>query len=339
MNRTSIAGCLFANFSAPTIARFRAALFAVLACVVTPSVTAQSSSATRIIVGFPAGGSPDVVARILADRIKDSGITAVVENRSGAGGRIAVEYVKNAPADGSVWMLMPAAVMEIYPRIVAKLPWDPYADFQPIGIAVEYSFGLTIGPATTAKTFAEFVEWCRANPGKATFGTPGNGTPQHFIGMGLAKAGNFPLTHVPYKGGAEAIKDLFGGNIAGMITTVPIGVPHHQAGRLRLIADSGARRNAVVTDVPTVKELGFPNLEIHDWFGLFVHRKVPAAEVARIIQAFNAAIMHAGYEPAIRKLGFDLPRPDTPAAIEARMKAESDRWNEMIQAANFKATE
>lgn len=316
-----------------------AALAAAICCFGAPFASAQSGGTTRIVVGFPAGGSPDVVARILADRVKDAGITAVVENRSGAGGRIAVEAVKNAPADGSVWMLMPAAVMEIFPRIVRKLSWDPYADFQPIGIAVEYSFGLTIGPATPARTFAEFAQWCRANPAKATFGTPGNGTPQHFLGAGLAKAGNFPLTHVPYKGGAEAIKDLFGGNIAGMITTVPIGVPHHQAGRLRLIADSGARRNAVVTDVPTVKELGFPNLEIHDWFGLFLHSKVPAAEVARITQAFNAAVSHPSYEPAIRKLGFELPAKLSPAAIETRMKAESDRWNEMIQAADFKATE
>lgn len=305
----------------------------------THPVHAQSAGTTRIVVGFPAGGSPDVVARILADRVKDAGITAVVENRSGAGGRIAAELVKNAPADGSAWMLMPAAVMEIFPRIVRTLPWDPYADFQPIGIAVEYSFGLTIGPATPAKTFAEFAQWCRANPDKATFGTPGNGTPQHFLGAGLAHAANFPLTHVPYKGGAEAIKDLFGGNIAAMITTVPIGVPHHQAGRLRLIADSGARRNAVVTDVPTVRELGAPNLEIHDWFGLFVHRKVAATEVARIARAFNAAIAHASYGEAIRKLGFDLPAPLAPAAIEARMKAESDRWNAMIEAANFKASD
>lgn len=314
-------------------------LAAAICCLGAPLAIAQSSGATRIVVGFPAGGSPDIVARILADRVKDSGITAVVENRSGAGGRIAVETVKNAPADGSVWMLMPAAVMEIFPRIVRALSWDPYADFQPIGIAVEYSFGLTIGPATPARTFAEFAQWCRAHPDKATFGTPGNGTPQHFLGVGLAKAGNFPLTHVPYKGGAEAIKDLFGGNIAGMITTVPIGLPHHQAGRLRLIADSGARRNAVVTDVPTVKELGFPHLEIHDWFGLFVHRKVAAAEVARITQSFNAATSHPSYEPAIRKLGFDLPQNLSPAAIEARMRAESDRWNDMIQAANFKAIE
>ncbi|MEO7402901.1 MAG: tripartite tricarboxylate transporter substrate-binding protein [Burkholderiales bacterium] len=302
-------------------------------------VFAQGASTTRIIVGFPAGGSPDIVARLLADRVKESGITAVVESRSGAGGRIAAEFVKNAATDGSVWLLMPAAVFEIFPRIVRNLPFDPVADFQPIGIAVEYSFGVTIGPASPAKTFAEFAEWCRANPTKATFGTPGTGTPQHFIGASLAKAAGFPLTHVPYKGGGDAIKDLFGGQIAAMITTVPIGVPHHQSGRLRLIADSGSRRNAVVTDVPIVRELGFPNLEIHDWFALFVQRKVPGAEVARISQAFAAAVAHPAYRPAVAKLGFDMPQTMTPAAIEARTKTESERWNEMIQAANFKATD
>jgi tripartite-type tricarboxylate transporter receptor subunit TctC len=313
------------------------ALLAASTFLLASTVIAQSSSTTRIIVGFPPGGSPDVVARLIADRVKDSGITAIVENRTGAGGRIAVEAAKNAPADGSVWMLMPAAVMEIFPRIVRKLPWDPYADFQPIGITVEYSFGLTVGPASGAKTFAEFVEWCRANPDKATFGSPGSGTPQHFLGLSLAKAGNFPLTHVPYKGGAEAIKDVLGGNIAGMITTTPIGVPHHLAGRAFVVIDSGTRRGTALPNVPVVKELGFANLEILDWFGIFVPKKVPPAEVARITQALNAAIAHPSYRPTIQKLGFDMPQSMTPAAIEARMKAESDRWNEMIQAANFKA--
>ena len=221
-----------------------------LACALgglTPATRAQTLARNaRLLVGFPPGGSLDVVARLLVEHMKGYAPSMIVDNRPGAGGRIALDMVKTGEPDGSILVLTPGDQVTLFPHVYQKLSYDPLKDFVPATTVCTFPFLFTVGPMVPANvtTLAQFVEWCRANPKLATYGSPGAGTRPHFLGKALARAAGFEFVHLPYKGGAPAIQDLLGGQIPATISVFSNAFPHVQSevfGHLQRL-----RRNAAL---------------------------------------------------------------------------------------------
>ncbi|NBY28315.1 MAG: ABC transporter substrate-binding protein [Betaproteobacteria bacterium] len=195
----------------------------------------------KILLGFPAGGSVDITARVLADKMKDTlGVPVLVENRAGAGGRIAAQAVKDAAPDGNTLMLAPFAVMVVQPMVFKSIKYDTGKDFTALGSVVSFPLALAAGPATPAKNMRELVDWLRANPDKANYGSPAAGSMPHFLGELLAKNANLTLTHVPFQGGAPMVQNLLGGQISIAFDTPAEFAEQYRAGKLRLLAVSSA---------------------------------------------------------------------------------------------------
>src|ERR1700678_818362 len=190
---------------------------------------------TRLIVGYPPGGSTDVIARLLVDQMKRYAPTIIIDNRPGTGGRLALEALKAAPPDGSVMILTPATTIAIYPHIYKPLGYDALADFAAVAAVASFSSVLSVGPMVpaTVKTLPDFIAWCRANPARATYGTTGAGSVLHFVGMMLGREANFEVTHVPYKGAGPVLQDLLGGQIASAVNVLSSALPHIRSGVLR----------------------------------------------------------------------------------------------------------
>ena len=189
----------------------------------------------RIWVGFPPGGTSDVIARLLAGTMNGYASAIIVENRPGAGGRVAIEALKSAPRDGSILLLTPLARMTLYPHVYKSLRYDPLHDFIPVTTVSAAPSLLTIGPMVpeSVKTLADFIAWCRANPRQATYGSPGAGTSPHFIGVQLGRAAGFEYTHVPYQGNAPAAQGVLGGQIASSVVTIDTTLPYILSGHIR----------------------------------------------------------------------------------------------------------
>ena len=207
----------------------------------------------------------------------------IVDNRPGAGGRLPLEALKGGERDGSVMVLTPGDQVALFPHVYAKLGYDALRDFAPVSTVCTVQFLLSVGSLvpTEVKTVADFVGWCRANPKLASYGSPGEGTRPHFMAASLARSAGVPMTHVPYKGGPPVVQDLLAGQIAAALNVVSNVLPHVQAGRLRALATTAPKRSAVLPDVPTAREAGYPAMEGVEWFGLFVPIGTPNEIVVR----------------------------------------------------------
>ena len=249
----------------------------------------------KIINGFPAGGTADATSRRIGDKLAGSDYTrkgAVVENKTGAAGRIAIDTVKNGPADGSSLLLTPYSMMAIYPHIYKALSYDPVKDFAPVCMASSMSHGLAVGPMVpaTVKTLKEFVAWAKANPDKANYGSPAAGSTPHFLGALLSLDTGVPMQHVAYRGSVPGVTDVIGGQLAAMLTPHGDFLANHRAGKIRILATSGKKRSPFVPEVATFAEQGFPDLTVEEWFGFFAPAKTPANVVSAANAAINAAI-------------------------------------------------
>ncbi len=292
----------------------------------------------RVIVAFPAGGSTDVLARIMADKLKGGyAPTTIVENRVGAAGRLAVEYVKNAEADGSVMLFTPDFLMTVYPHSFRSLNYDPVRDFTPVATAAKSALCINVGPAVPAevKTLSDFVQWCKANPKNATYGTTAAGGTPHFAGLMLSQESKTEMTPVHYKGGAPALQDLLGGHVSSTVNPVGEALPFVKAGNIRTLAVTSAKRSTFMPDVPTMKEAGY-NVTIEAWLGALVPSKTPADIVSKL----NLAIKDAFSAPdVVQRLSVLGNEPDykTPAEFAATMKADIERWGPVVKASGFVA--
>ena len=240
---------------------------------------------------FPPGGSLDVVARLLVEHMKGYAPSLIVDNRPGAGGRIALEALKSGEPDGSLLALTPGDQVTLFPHVYQKLSYDTLRDFVPVTTVCTFPFLLAIGPMVPSNvtTLAQFIEWCRANPKLATYGSPGAGTRPHFLGVTLARAAGIEFVHLPYKGGAPAIQDLLGGQIPATISVFANAFPHVQSGSLRALAITAPQRSPLLPNVPTAREAGYPGMEAVEWFGLFAPAKTPID----IVSALHAAVQQA----------------------------------------------
>ena len=299
-----------------------------------PPGTARSMARTvHILSGFTPG-TQDAIARLIAGQMKDYAVSIIVETRSGASGRIAVETVKTADADGSVILIAPLGFITIFPHIYTSLKYEP-RDFTPVSTLVSFGNLLTVGPKVPGdvRTLADFVAWCRANPKQATYGTVGAGTSLHFIGAMLGHIAGFEFLHVPYPGRA-AVEDLLKGEIASNILPIQSSLGQVQSGDLRALAITAPRRSPFLPDVPTMAEAGYPSLEDVIRVGFFVPAKTPGDIVERLNDATQAALRTDEVKSGLAKFAVEI---DAVSLDDfARLLAsESERWKAIVQATGF----
>ena len=297
---------------------------------------AEAVDTLRMLVGFPAGGTTDAVARRIADALRPGyARSTVVENKPGAGGRLAVEELKRSAADGSVMLLTPASMITLYPHLYARLAYRP-EDVQPVSTACTSVFGFGVGPAVPAsvRTLKQFVAWAKANPQGAHYGSPGAGTPPHFIGALLGKDAGVDLRHVPYRGSIPGVQELLGGQLSAMSTPLGDFLPHVKAGKLRLLATSGPQRSRFAPDVPTFAEEGLGDCTVVEWYGLMFPAGTSAALTNRAAAAVRAAVATAEMGEAFAQFGLETAS-STPAALGQAITAERARWAPIVKRVGF----
>lgn len=289
---------------------------------------------TRIVVGFAPGGSVDALARLVAEALQTGmGRTAIVENRTGAAGRLAVEQVKASPPDGSMLLLAPQGPMTLFPHVFRGLRYDPGKDFVPVTRVASADFALTIGPMVPAKDVKGFRAWLATAGDKASYGSPGAGTIPHFVGVAFARQVGVPMTHVPYRGSALSMNDLAGGQIAAAVSPVTEALELHKAGRVTIVATTGATRSPFVDGVPTLKEVGI-DLEVPLWFAVYAPAATPPALVDQMRQAIHAALATPAAKAQLARLGL-VPSPSGSAELLVVQRRESDMWAPIVKASGF----
>ena len=291
----------------------------------------------RILVGFAPGGTADLIARVVADKLKDTiGQPVVVDNRPGAAGRIAADAVKAAAPDGATIMVMPIGPMAVVPHTLKAMPFDPVKDFTAIGLGATFQFALAAGPGSGAKTWAEFVAWAKANPAKASYATSAAGSLPHFIGVLLSRDIGVDMVHVAYKGSAAYVNDLLGGQVPSAIDTVADLSEHHRGGRIRILATTGAARAPATPDVPTFSELGLKNVVATGWFGFFAPANTPKAVIDTLNRGINKALTSPDVVERLTKLGMD-PTTSTPEEFAKIVATDFAKWGPVVKASGFTA--
>lgn len=304
------------------------------------SALAQALDQVKILYGFPPGSAGDSVARRVAEKLAGTAYTrnpGVVENKPGAGGRIAVETLKAAPADGSVLALAPVSALAVYPYIYPKLSYKP-EDVTQVSIGAVMFHGLAVGPAVPAevKTLPDFLAWAKANPDQASYGSPGAGSMPHLLGALLGLRSGVPLRHVPYRGTVPSITDLVGGQIAAAMNPSGDYLQYMKAGRVRVLGTSGRKRSPFLPDVPTFTELGYPDVTSEEWFGFYAPAKTPAATIAAANAAINAALKDKAVIDSLALVGL-LASGSSAQAMAADQKAEWERWGPLVRQIGFTA--
>lgn len=295
--------------------------------------------ALRIVTGFAAGGTSDTVCRRVAEALR--GVYArstLVENKTGAGGQIAIASMKTAPPDGTVMLQTPASMLTIYPHIYKKLQYDPFKDLVPVSVACTFEFALAVGPVVPASvtTVPEFLAWVKANPQHANFGSPAAGSTPHFTAEMLSRAGNAAMRHVPYRGTQPAVLDLTGGQIASVSGPVGDFLPHLAGGRVRLLGVSGAKRSRFVPQVPTYAEQGIKDVVTDEWFAFYL----PAGTQPELAQRANAAMRTVLARPEVidglAAMGLEA-RSSTQAELLDMQRRDTERWGPVVKAVGFTA--
>jgi tripartite-type tricarboxylate transporter receptor subunit TctC len=305
------------------------------------SLRAQSFEQVKIINGFPAGGTADATSRRIAEKIAGSGYAknaGVVENKPGAGGRIAIDTVKIASPDGATLLLTPSSTMSIYPHIYAKLSYDPFKDFVPVSIAAYMHHGLAVGPLVPAsvKSVKDYIGWAKSNPGLASYGSPAAGSTPHFLGALLSLNTGVELKHIPYRGSIPGVADMIGGQLASMFTPSGDFLANHRAGKIRLIATSGPQRSPFSPEVPTFAEQGFAELTTEEWFGIYAPAKTPANVVAAANAAINTALKDKMVIDSLGTFGL-IAQGSTPAEMLKSLNEELVHWGPIVKKIGFTA--
>lgn len=307
---------------------------AALTWLASPANAQLGGDPVRIIFPFAAGGSGDALARLLAEHMRASlDQPVIVENRTGAQGRLGVQAVKAAEPDGKTILLTPVAPMSVYQHVYKALVYDPIADFAPVSQVATFDFAVAVAPQVPAAGLKELVAWVQANPAQGSYGTPAAGTLPHFFAVSFAKAAGLDLRHVGYRGSAAALTDLVGGQIPIVFTTTSDVLEQHKSGRIKVLATSANARSPFLPEVPTFKEAGF-GIEGSGWYGVFAPAGTPDDTIARL----NAAVAGAVRTPQIKErlLAFGLVPTGTSAAELGRIqKADSELWAPAVKASGF----
>ncbi len=291
---------------------------------------AQDKPPLRILVGFAPGGSADVLARMVADGLRDDFGPIVVDNKPGAGGRLALNLVKAAKPDGQTVIVLPSGPMVLFPHVYKKLDYDPVRDFTPVSQIARFQFGVVAGPATGAKTLAEMIALAKAKPGASSYGTPGAGTLPHFMGVLMEQSSGITLNHVPFQGGAPANNALLGGHIDYKFDVVSETAELHRSGKVRIIGVTGGQRDPQVPEVPTLKEAGV-NMEATAWFAMYGPAGLKGEALTRLERAMTKMVRDPAMQAKLRALGYD-PIGSGSADLASAQKTDLARWEKPIKA-------
>jgi len=298
-----------------------------------PAALAQTwpTKPVKVIVSFPPGGAADQIARIVTLPLQEAlGQPVIVENRAGAGGNIGADAVAKSPADGYTLLMSSGGTVSINPHIYARMPFDPTKDIVPVASAARVLVFLEVNPTrVTSATVSDFLANLRANPGKLTFGTPGNGSSPHLAAeMMKAQTGTF-ATHIPYRGAAPAMQDLLAGQIDFMFDP-GIGLNHVRSGRLKMLAVGSPKRSPLFPDVPTLDEAGLKGFDADSIFGFYAPAGTPPDVVARLNREINRILATQGVKDRIAALGGEA-LPLTPAEFGAKATEDSKRFGTLIR--------
>lgn len=283
-----------------------------------------------MVVGFAAGGAADSAARLIAKKLAENiGQTVVVDNKAGAGGNIAHQYVAGGPADGSMLLFGSVGPLTIAPHLM-KLSYDPFKDLAPVSGGVNFPNVLVVHKGLGVKTLAEFVQLSKKKPGSVDFASTGAGSASHLAGELFNQRAGIDMVHVPYKGGAPALQDLIGERVASYFSAPPTAMPHVETGKLVPLATTGLTRPAYLPQIPTVAESGYPGFEALNWYAFVAPGKTPAPLLDRWNQEIVKVLKDPGVKEALEKHGL-TPQPTTRAELAAFMKKESTQWGGTIR--------
>ncbi|MBV7486520.1 tripartite tricarboxylate transporter substrate binding protein [Bordetella sp. BOR01] len=318
----------------PRLLRYGATLLAgALGALVfgTSAQAAYPDKPVHIVVGFSAGGTTDVIARIMAKELSQGlNESFVVENKPGAGSNIATEYVARAKPDGYT-LLFVAVTSAINQTLYKNVKFDLTKDFAPVALGAKVPNILVVNPKVPVKSVKELVDYAKANPGKLAFASSGSGTSIHMAGELFKMRAGLDVLHVPYKGSAPAVTDLIGGQVQFMFDNMPSSWPHVKGGKLNALAVTTAKRSPTAPDLPTMQEAGFENFDVSSWFGLIA----PAGTPPEVIEKLNAVIVKAQDNPEVQQAFAGLGavgEKTTPAEFGAFIKSEVESWAPVVKA-------
>lgn len=319
----------------------RTLMLATSGLATTMVVRAQNArGAPRILVGFPPGGAADVLARAVSTKLQAETAPFIVENKPGAGGRLAVLETKRAAADGRTILFTADPILTIYPYVFKNLGYDPLTDLIPVSPIAAEPMGLVIGPMVppSVATLADFVAWCKAHPESASYATAAAGTTMHFLGAMLAQSAKFNFVHIPHRGAAAGVQDVLGGQIASTIVTMSQVVPLLSTGKLRTLAVSSTTRMKRLPDVPSFVELGYKNIDAIVYYGTYVR----AGTAPSVVQQLAAELQAVSRSPEMvstrEKMGVD-DLVLSPEKFAGFFKADYERWGPVVKASGYKAEE
>ena len=300
---------------------------------------ANTIGAARIITGFPPGTTPDILARRISEKLVSTGYSksAVVENRTGAGGQLAVSAVKNGTSDGSIILLTPMSMLGVYPFTYKKLPYDPIKDLTPVSNGARFDYGIGVGPAVpeSVKTVPDLMTWFKANPGSANMASPATGSTLHFVTVMLGKSAGVDLTHIGYRGSSAAIQDMLGGTLPAICAPLGSFIDTYN-GRLRLLATSGAQRSPFTKNISTLTEQGYSDMVFSEWYGFFLPTGTDKAIVTRLNETLRSALDTQDIATTLAQFAME-PAPTSPEELAATLQADMKQWGPIVKSIGFSA--
>jgi tripartite-type tricarboxylate transporter receptor subunit TctC len=292
----------------------------------------------KVLIGVPAGGTQDVLTRAIAEQVRETLGPLIVDNRSGAAGRIAVEAVKTAPPDGRTLLLGTASMMTMFPSAYRQLSYDPIKDFVPIINAARFELALVVHKDVPANTLAEFIAWAKAQGDKLSFASYGAGTPSHFLGEMLNRAAGLKMVHVPYRGSTPARQDVMGGSVPVYFDTVGGAQQLLPSGRVKVLATSGEKRSPLMPNLPCFAESGYKDVVATAWFAYYAPLKTPQPVVDRLRAEFTRAVNTREVRQQLLQNGM-YPVGDNSEALLKTMREDTARWAGIMKAVNFQAND
>ena len=293
----------------------------------------------HIVIAFPPGGPTDFVGRVVAERMKAAlGQSVIIDNKPGANGTLGGEFVAKSDSDGYTLFLTTAGAVTVSPHIMPDIHYDALRDFAPVALVTKVTEVLAVTPQFGIKTVNELVALAKAKPGTIAFASTGIGSPPHLAQELLAASAGVQFLHVPYRGAAPALTDLLAGQVQVLSADVPVLIAQIRAGNLVPIGAAADQRDAILPDVPTLAEEGYPNTDASNWYGLLAPAKTPAAVIAKLDQAVNAALNDPQTRDKLVQSGA-TPAGGTPESFGTFMKAEYEKWGRVVRERGIKETE
>jgi tripartite-type tricarboxylate transporter receptor subunit TctC len=321
----------------PGLARFLVATMALGLLAGGAQAQTYPSKPIRLVVPFPPGGTTDILARTVGQKMTENwGQPVVIDNRPGAGGNIGSDLVAKAAPDGYTLLMATISTHAINVSLYKKLPFDSVRDFAPVSRIGTLPNILIVHPSVPVKSVKELIELAKSKPGELNFASSGVGTSLHLSGELFNSMAGVKLVHIPYKGSSPALADLLGGQVKIMFDNLPSALPHVKAGKLKPLAVTSAKRATVLPEVPTVIESGLPGFEVTSWFAIFVPAKTPTEIVAKLNGEIVKILNSGDVKEKLAQIGVD-PAPTTPEALAAFAKAETEKWGKVVKATGASA--